>query len=245
VQEKIFMKYRIDSKVFELVPRFCRGVIVARSLDNTTVDDPALYQLLREQVGLAETDVEADLDHPRIKAWMEVYKTFPTAKDKGRVEPSVAALVRRIKGGTGDTIPFISPLVCISNLASIKHLVPSGLIDADKIQGDLVLGVARGTERYEPIGREGTAPIEPGEIVYYDSGTGAVLCRAWNSRGGKAGLIQFNTRNAVIDIDGLLTVITRDQIGAAANEVAELLTRHCGARTSVHFLSRSNPELLF
>lgn len=239
------MIYRVEPGVFELVPQFCRGVVVALGVDNTARENAALERLLRERIESIESDSEFGYDHPKIKMWREVYKTFPITKDKGRIEPSVAALVRRIKSGKAAAIRFISPLVCISNLISLKYLVPSGLVDADKIEGDLVLGAARGEERFEPISGDGVQSPQPGEIIYYNTGTGAVLCRAWNSRGGKAGMILPNTKDAIIDVDCLLTAMSYDEIASATNEVARLVEQHCGARTTVHFLSKSNPSLVF
>ena len=238
------MIYRVEPRVFELVPHFCRGVVVALSVDNTATENAALEGLLRQRAEAIEGDSEVSQDHPKIKAWGEVYKTFPIAKDKGRVEPSVAALVRRIKGGKAASIRFISPLVCISNLISLRHLTPSGLVDADKVEGDLVLGAARGEERFEPISGDGVHSPQPGEIIYYDTGTDAVLCRAWNSRGGRAGMIFPNTRSAIIDVDCLLTTMPYDEVALATNEVARLVEQHCAARTTVHFLSESNPSLV-
>ena len=243
MQEEVFVIYRVEPRVFELVPHFCRGVVVARSVDNTATEDAALERLFRERVESVESDSEVDQNHPRIKAWGEVYKTFPITKDKGRIEPSVAALVRRIKSGKAASIPFISPLVCISNLISLTHLAPSGLVDADKVEGDLVLGAASGQERFEPISSDRVQSPQPGEIIYYDTGRGAVLCRAWNSRGGKAGMIFPNTRSAIIVVDGLLTALPYDEIVSASNEVARLVEQHCAARTTVHFLNKSNPRL--
>ena len=238
------MIYRIEPRVFELLPDFCRGVVVAYGVDNTAREDAALERRLRERIESIEKDTEISHDHPKIKRWGEVYKTFPITKDKGRIEPSVAALVRRIKNGKGAAIPFISPLVCISNLTSLTYLVPSGLVDAGKVEGDLVLGAARGEERFEPISGDGVQSPQPGEIIYYDTGTGAVLCRAWNSRGGKAGMIFPNTEKAIIDVDCLLTAMSYDEIASATNGVARLVEEHCGARTTVHFLSQSNPSLI-
>jgi DNA/RNA-binding domain of Phe-tRNA-synthetase-like protein len=243
MSEEVFVIYRVEPKVFELVPDFCRGVVVAHDVANTAPANDALERLLRERIEAIERDTEIGHDHPKIKRWGEVYKTFPITKDKGRIEPSVAALVRRIKSGKGAAIPFISPLVCISNLTSLTYLVPSGLIDAGKVEGDLVLGAASGEERFEPISGDGVQSPQPGEIIYYDTGTGAVLCRAWNSRGGKAGMIFPTTRKAIIDVDCLLTAMSYDDIESATNGVARLVEQHCGARTTVHFLSKSNPSL--
>jgi DNA/RNA-binding domain of Phe-tRNA-synthetase-like protein len=236
------MIYRVAPSLLEKFPHFYRGVVVASNIDNTETVHTSLEDLLRQRIQEIEIDGSISIEHPRIKAWHDIYKTFPL-KDASKIRPSIAALVRRIRNGKGNEIPFISPLVCISNLISLEYLVPSGLIDAERVKGDLVLGYAQGIERFEPPGSDSIISPEPGEIIYYDSGSKAVMCRAWNSRGGKATYILPTTNIAVIDVDGLLTVIPQEEVEAATSKAASLVREHCGAITSIHFLSRANPVL--
>src|SRR5882724_1179137 len=126
------MIYRIDPKIFEQFPYFYRGVIIASNVDNTSPNHSPLAELLRDRIREVEADASISIDHPKIRAWSEIYKTFPL-RDAAKIRPSIASLVRRIKTGKGNEIPFISPLVCISNFISLKHLVPSGLIDANSV----------------------------------------------------------------------------------------------------------------
>lgn len=236
------MIYFVEPKIFEDFPTFYRGVVIASGVDNTDVGNAELEALFRQRIKEVEADPAIFEGHPRIKAWAEIYSHFPL-KDARKILPSVASLVRRIKKGRGQDIPFISPLVCISNLASLTHLMPSGLIDADKVSGDLVLGFALGSEEFTPIGGDEVVSPEIGEIIYYDSLTRNVLCRAWNSRGGKATLISPNTRSAVIDVDGLLDVVAKEEIETAAYNAAALVEKHCRAEVSVHFLSATRPSI--
>src|SRR6478672_7420079 len=145
------MIYRICPDLFAQYPYFYRGVIVASHLDNTGSNNAGLEELLRARIREIEGDESVSIDHQRVRAWYDIYKAFPI-KDARKLQPSVGALVKRIKSGRGKDIPFISPLVCISNLISLTHLVPSGLIDAARVEGNLVLGFADGSERFEAIG---------------------------------------------------------------------------------------------
>jgi len=233
------MIYRVDPKIFEQYPNFFRGVVVASTVDNTASNHSELDQLLRQRIREIELDESISVHHERIEAWSDIYASFPL-KDKRKIQPSVGALVQRIKKGKGADIPFISPLVCISNLISLTHIVPSGLIDAESVQGDLVLGYARGDEVFSPIGSNEILSPEPGEIIYYDSGSKNVMCRAWNSRGGKATFILPTTKIAVIDVDGLLTVISRDEIETATNKIAMLVNKYCSGQMRLCFLNQAN-----
>lgn len=188
-------------------------------------------------------DASLTIEHPRIKAWSDAYNLFLSKASVRKMMPSIAALVSRIKSGKGSALPFISTLVCISNLISLTYLVPSGLVDAEKVAGDLRLGYAQGTERFTAIGSDQISSPEPGEVIYFDNFSNEVICRAWNSRGARATAVMPSTTFAVIDVDGMLTVISKAEIEAATTEIASLVARYCGAITSVHYLNGTNPTL--
>jgi DNA/RNA-binding domain of Phe-tRNA-synthetase-like protein len=237
------MNYSVDSNIFESFPDYCRAVIVASNVNNSAVMDPHLEKLFRQAIREVHANAAISEDHPRINAWLDVYRTFPIA-DARKIRPSIASLVRRIKKG-GKELPFISPLVCISNLVSLVHLTPSGLVDVSQVRGNLILGFALGTESFIPIGSDEVTSPEAGEIIYYDSPSRNVLCRAWNSRGGKSALTSPSTRSAVIDIDVLLSVIPEDELVRAANTAAHLITNHCEANASVFFLNKNRQSIEF
>jgi DNA/RNA-binding domain of Phe-tRNA-synthetase-like protein len=236
------MIYQIETEIFRYYPSFCRGVIIVSEADNTPTSIPLLEELFRARLKAVENNEEISLEHPRINAWREIYKTFPL-KDARRIQPSIASLVKRIKQGSN--IPFISPLVCISNLISLTHLVPSGLIDIDKVVGNLSLGFADGAETFQPIGDDKTTNPVKDEIIYFDTGNKNVMCRAWNSRGGKSTFILPSTENAVIDVDGLTNVLAESEIKEATNSVGELVTKFCNAKVKTYLLNKGNPVIEF
>src|ERR1041384_784780 len=121
------MRYRVDPQIFKEFPQFFRGVVVATNVDNTATENPSLLTTLRNRITEIQKDDSVTIDIPRVQAWRDIYSNFPL-KDARKIQPSIATLIRRIKGG-GKEIPFISPLVCISNLISLLHFAPSGLID--------------------------------------------------------------------------------------------------------------------
>jgi len=215
--------------------------VVASNVDNTASANAELDQLLRQRTQEIEIDPKISVDHSRIRAWSDVYRTFEF-KEARKLHPSIWQLVSRIK--KQKTIPFISPLVCISNLISLTYLTPSGLVDASKVVGDLVLGYALGPESFVPIGGGESCSPWPGEIIYYDNGSGNVMCRAWNNRGGQETAVLATTKTAIIDVDGLLTAIPQAEVEAATIVASDLVQRFCGASTAVHFLSSANPTLV-
>jgi DNA/RNA-binding domain of Phe-tRNA-synthetase-like protein len=78
----------------------------------------------------------------------KLYKSIGV--DPTRMRPASEALLRRVlKGGK---IPSINSAVDAANLVSLRNLIPVGLYDADKIQGDIELRVGRAGEQYPRIG---------------------------------------------------------------------------------------------
>ncbi|MFY9597736.1 MAG: phenylalanine--tRNA ligase beta subunit-related protein, partial [Dysgonamonadaceae bacterium] len=85
-------------------------------------------------------------------------------KDPNRYRPSAEALCRRIVKGI--ELYRINTLVDLINLLSLKTGYSIGGFDADKIRGNLTLGVGKAGEKFEGIGR-GLLNIE-GLPVYRD-----------------------------------------------------------------------------
>jgi DNA/RNA-binding domain of Phe-tRNA-synthetase-like protein len=235
------VRYHIDDALFSRVPDFRRGVVAARGCDNSTCT-PVLEGLLRERIARIEADPDITPEDPRIDAWTRLYKNYPSPRGE-RVRPSVWSLVRRISRGDGQRIPFSSPLVAISNLVSLTYLVPSGLVDADRVSGDLALGFAAGTESFLAFGRTERVTVERGEVIYYDDATGEVMCRAWNSRGSRSTGIHDRTTRAVIDVDCLTSVIPDSSLREATEWVASLVGEFCGGKTEVFYLDRTQPQV--
>ncbi|MBI5950736.1 MAG: hypothetical protein HY865_03685 [Chloroflexi bacterium] len=237
------MIYSVEPGIFDRFPDFYRGVVVVFGADNSLKNPSALEDEFRRKIRDVESDPGAGLNHPRIKAWQDIYEKIAGEKSQ-KLIPSVGALVKRIKQGKGGNIPFISPLVAMSNLVSLTHLVPSGGIDGDKVSGDLVLGFAKGDEHFIQLGHSEPAPINPGEVIYHDSATRNVMCRMWNSKAGRETIISESTTFAVIDVDGWLSVIPREEVQSATEYLAGLVSQYCGGDVKTRYLSREYSEFV-
>ena len=77
-----------------------------------------------------------------------MYRSFGTKPSDYR--PSAEALVRRtLKTGK---LPVINTAVDLYNIVSVKHIIPMGGFDADKVEGDIYLRVSEGMEIFTPRG---------------------------------------------------------------------------------------------
>ncbi|MDL2281551.1 hypothetical protein LJC44_00350 [Parabacteroides sp. OttesenSCG-928-G06] len=140
----------------------------------------------------ASLRIEEVNQFPQIRATRQAYKQL--GKDPNRYRPSAEALRRRILRG----LPLyrIDTLVDIINLVSIETGYSIGGFDADKIEGDLILGVGRAGEPYEAIGR-GLLNIE-GLPVYRDK-IGGVGTPTSDEERTK---IDINTTNLLMIVNG-------------------------------------------
>jgi DNA/RNA-binding domain of Phe-tRNA-synthetase-like protein len=77
----------------------------------------------------------------------ELYRTFGI--DPTKTRPSSEKLLRRVLRGAA--LPRISNAVDLGNLLALRFLLPIGLFDASKIDGDVVLRPGAPDESYEGI----------------------------------------------------------------------------------------------
>jgi len=85
--------------------------------------------------------------------------------DPTRMRPASEALLRRILKGA--ELPRINSAVDAANVVSLRFLLPVGLYDADRIEGDALLRLGRSGEGYDRIGA-GRLNLE-GRIGLFDS----------------------------------------------------------------------------
>jgi DNA/RNA-binding domain of Phe-tRNA-synthetase-like protein len=233
------MRFRVEDEVFRIFPQFCRGIVMASGIDNSR-QFPELEALLREQEEKLRQDPQVDLaTHPRLLAWKDAYRQFGSNPNK--FTPSIVFLAKQVK--SGKSVRSISPAVDAFNLISIKHLIPCGGDDMDKVEDDLTLGSASSNETFAPIFKpEEIEHPDAGEIIYVNRKTGRVLCRRWNWRNGDFSKLTPETGNLAINVDGMMPAIGRDEIEQATNELKELLARYCGGKIFIHYLDAQNRQ---
>jgi DNA/RNA-binding domain of Phe-tRNA-synthetase-like protein len=237
------MIYRVEPEIFERFPQFYRGVVVARAIDNSR-DNPEPARLLREQEKRIRAEEAGDLStHPRLAAWMETYRNFGV--HSGKNTPAVVFLVQRIRDGK--TIPSISPVVDLFNWISLKHLVPAGGDSVDQLSGDLTLGLARGMEVFSSLAKPQVVEHpDVGEVIYVNRRSNRVLCRRWNWRNADFSKITRETRCVVVNVDGMTTAISREEVEEATEALARMILRSCQGVVSTHYIGceRCEAEIL-
>jgi DNA/RNA-binding domain of Phe-tRNA-synthetase-like protein len=234
------MRLCIEEDVFRMFPQFCRAVVVAAGIDNSR-PRPELEKLLREQEEKMRQDPGMDLAaHPRLLAWKEAYRQFGSNPNK--FTPSIVFLAKQVK--SGKPLRSISPAVDAFNIISIRHIIPCGGDDMDRVEEDVTLGRAASDETFAPIFKpEEVEHPDPGEVIYVNRRTKRVLCRRWNWRNADFSKITPETKNLAINVDGMMPAISRAEIEEAAEGLKQLLLRYCGGALSIHYLDAQNRRI--
>jgi DNA/RNA-binding domain of Phe-tRNA-synthetase-like protein len=227
---------QIHSEIFALCPGYCWGKVLCWDLDNSRPSTPADDQLRQAEAAVrADPELAEVAAHPRIAAWRDAFSAFGARPSK--FQSSVEALVRRAL--RGDRLPAVSLLVGLYNAASLRYLLPIGGDDLDRIEGGLHLRRAIGGELYHELGSRVCDPPLPGEVIYADDHK--VLCRRWCWRQADDSKITTLSRAVVLNIHGLPPA-SREQVQVAASELAELVPRFCGGRSTWYVLDRDMPR---
>ncbi|WP_405756683.1 phenylalanine--tRNA ligase beta subunit-related protein [Streptomyces sp. NBC_01420] len=229
--------FRISPAVADAFPDTRIAVVTAQGLRGT---DPwprtatAVEDLERDLA--AGTWQPADESDPRIEAWHTAYRSFGT--NPRRVRPSVDALGRRLaKKGT---LPRINPAVDSYNAVSVRHGLPAGAFDLDRVTGAVEIRHADGSETFTPLGEPDTVENpKPGEIIYTDSTD--VLTRHWNHRDAHRTRVTDVSTHVAFVLETLNATRDGDLLETAAEELHSLLTPHAGP-TAVHYLTPKQPQ---
>ena len=231
------MKFKIDHKIFERFPGLIIGVVICKNLDNSGTQEE-VQKLIREQEDNIRTkyNTETLSQTPKIDVWRKTYSAFG-AKPKEN-KSSVENLYRLVLQGVN--LRHINKLVDIYNFISLKHMVPVGGEDIDKIRGDVVLTFA---EPNEPavllLGDKESRPPHAGEVIYKDNIS--AICRRWNWREADRTKLGEETKNCFLVIEGLPPV-TKQEIENAAQELKELVQKFCDGNITCKILDEKQPE---
>jgi len=208
-------KVIVSDAVFELFPEFYRGLVLVKNVTIRKSYKP-VRRLLRQQV-----EEGVDPGDARVLAWERAHREF--GSDPEAHPPSIRALAARV--ASEPNLPFINSVVALFNTVSLKYVLPCGGDDVDRVQGNLVLARAEGTEAFVPLGGGDEESPEPGEVIYYDDVANNVMCRRWNWRNGDRTKIEDTSTRLVINVDGLPPT-TPEIVREARDVLAALLKEH-------------------
>lgn len=232
------MKLVVTDTIFDEFPELVLGVVILHNIDNSQ-NRTEITEMLRQAEATLSGKFGSTpvIEHPYIATWREAYRKFG-AKPKD-YPSSVENLTRRVLNGA--TIEHINNLVSLYNTISLRHILPVGGEDLDKIVGDILLTQAGNDEpAVFLLGEKEARAPRSGEIIYKDE-VGAI-CRRWNWKEADRTKLTQETQNAFLVIESLPPV-HRDTVETAIRELANLVEQYCGGTVSTAFLDKDNREV--
>jgi DNA/RNA-binding domain of Phe-tRNA-synthetase-like protein len=231
------MKIRIEDRIFERFPGLNIGVLVAMGIDNRE-QNKEVTELIRSEERRIKSEFGSGTltTNPKIDAWRKAYSSFG-AKPK-KYHCCTENLYRMILGGI--ELKAVNKIVDIYTYILIKHMIPVGGDDLDKIDGDIVLKFAKGDEPFTELHKEELKNPKEGEVVYADDKE--ILCRRWNWRECEKSKMTKETRNVAIVVEGL-PPFTKGYIKGIIEELRGLVQKHCGGKCRTLILNEDEKEV--
>jgi len=175
---------------------------------------------------------------PEIQAWRRTFAKMGLKPTQYRCASE--ALLRRFK--KDGELPRIHPLIDLCNAISLAFAIPIAVFDATRIEGDLTVRRATGTERYLTFGGEIEQP-EVGEVIFADA-TGNAHARRWTNRQSALSAIRPETTGALIVAEALHPSATED-IPALLVTLIDALSSTWPLAGSTAILTATRPRFLF
>lgn len=231
------MRFAIDGGILSKYPEVKIGILVSRGVKIQS-HDPNLSDLQAKVITEAKEEIGSTpvTRHPFVRSWREMYRSFGTKP--GDYRPSAEALLRRTLRDKG--MPGINTAVDAYNAASVRHIIPMGGFDLDRVQGTIRLRLSEGGEAFTPLGARETEETYVGEPVYADDAR--VLTRRWNFRDCDWTKITPETENLVMFADGS-PEIPRESVEKAVEDLSSLLETFCGGRSTSGIADKKTPEV--
>lgn len=227
------MKFTVDPKIFEKFPGVEIGVIVATGINNKGNNNEILALLRQEEGQVQEklTGVEFG-SLPEIYAWRKIYKDFGSDSS---FRASIEALLKRARGGK--SLPQINNLVDLYNFLSLKYYLPIGAEDLDKVEGDIKLTYADGSEKGIYLGSGQEESCYNGEVIYRDDK--GFICRRWNWREAERTKIDSDTENIVLVIEKA-PGLEKINFQKSLDNTMELIKKYLGGKLQKYILTYTN-----
>jgi DNA/RNA-binding domain of Phe-tRNA-synthetase-like protein len=122
---------RVDDAVHAAQPDYVALVLLASGLANGPSDAGSEAQLAAAEAHMRASRLARATDHPHIAAWRAAFSAF--GAKPSRYPSSAEALIARVL--KGQPLPRVNALVDLYNAISVRHVVPVGGEDADRLEG--------------------------------------------------------------------------------------------------------------
>ncbi len=228
-------KFEYRAEIITMFPEAQAGVVVGQAPNQPSPDGLKARFLEEQQAVLTEIGDTPLSELENLSAWRSAFRRFGVNPTKYR--SAVEALLRRLTK-QGD-IPSINALVDIGNLVSIRHRVPVAVFDVDRIDGSIVVQLAKGDESFTPLFVEEAEHPEPGEVIFID-GNGLVAARRWCWRQSDQSAARIETRSVMLVTEAHHTG-GEETVRQAADDLRELCAEFLGNEWDTGLVNASSP----
>jgi len=174
---------------------------------------------------------------PEIQAWRRAFSRMGLKPTQHRCAGE--ALLRRFR--KEGALPRLHPLVDLCNAASAAAGIPVAVFDLARIEGDLEVRRALGTEAYETFSGETETP-EPGEVVFADA-AGRAHARRWCNRQGGRSAVRAGTASVLIVAEAMHEGGEADVAALARDLADDLAAAWPGSAPRIAILSDAEPRV--
>ena len=215
-------------------PELAYGVLAARGLhrDADAEAEIARYEAVARG-RLAAAGSESEL--PEIQAWRRAFARMGLKPTQYRCASE--SLLRRLR--KEGSLPRIHPLIDLCNAISVAFAVPIAVLDTRRVERELQVRHAQGTERYLTFAGETEHP-DAGEVSFVDA-AGNAHARRWTNR--QSGL------SAVRDGTSEVLIVAEAMHAGGADDVAKLVAcveesvrKLWGVSAQAQLLSAAHPR---
>lgn len=228
------MKFQIHSNVFETLPEYVVGVVVAKGIKHTINAEETL-QLLRsgETVFRAQHPQENFKAHPDLAPFRKAFELLGI--NPNRFPSSIEAMGKRVVGGA--SLPELHPVIDLVNGLSLTYALPMGAHDLDQLGGNFEVRFSKEGEPFIALGTTEEEYLPAGELIYGD--LARVRTRRWIWRQSEWGKVTSDSSRILFPIDGFADS-NLQKVLAARTQLAEILSTTFGAEVAVYLLNKEN-----
>ncbi|WFF05338.1 phenylalanine--tRNA ligase beta subunit-related protein [Micromonospora sp. WMMD1076] len=189
------MRFRHSPEIWSAFPELTCGVLHATGITPDADVTPRLAGCL----GAARDRLAAGPEggFPEIQAWRRAFTEWAARRPATAARPS-----RCCAGCSRDgNLPRLHPLVDLGNALSTRYAVPVAVLDLARIDGDLTVRPADGTESHLGLGGEREQPA-PGEVIFADQ-DGHAHARRWCHRQSGASAVRAGTTEVLVVVEAM------------------------------------------
>lgn len=224
------MKVSVSQEVFKKFhPKLRIAFIYIKGINNkkNLHESEHLLHEVEELIRL-ELHPETLKNHDLIAPWVVAQQEF--GKEAKHYHTSVEKMIKLVV--SNKSVKVKNTLGNILNYVSLKHVVPVGVDDFNKISHELKFEIAKGKEKINAL-----TFLKKGAFFYYDQA--GVLGTKFDYWKSSRTLIDEDTKSALIHVE-VVPPIKKEEFEEILSEMQNLIKTFCGGESKVFILDRNS-----